>query len=90
MPVESLLPQGGGCIELAAFSGWSRVLAVDAVGGPPDCDFANEDGGMSSCRCPGWRSVTLAGVILDLFGEVGDQLGSPCQVAPPDGVGMEP
>ena len=36
----------------------------------------------------GW-AVTLAGVILDLVGEVGDQLGSLCQVGPPDGMGME-
>ena len=38
---------------------------------------------------PDWLGVTLAGVILDLVGEVGDELGSLCQVGPPDGMGME-
>jgi hypothetical protein len=33
--------------------------------------------------------VTLAGVILDLVGEVGDQLGSCCQVGPPDRVALQ-
>jgi hypothetical protein len=31
----------------------------------------------------------LAEVILNLVGEVGDKLGSLCQVAAPDGIGME-
>ena len=31
----------------------------------------------------------MAGVVLDLVGEVCDELGSPCQVDPPDGIGME-
>jgi hypothetical protein len=31
----------------------------------------------------------LAGVVMDLFGEVGDELGSPCQVVAPDGMGMQ-
>jgi hypothetical protein len=31
----------------------------------------------------------LAGVVLDLAGEVGDQLGSLCQVAAPDRMGMQ-
>ena len=43
MPVEALFPQGGGCFELAS-SGWSRVLGIDAVGGAPHCDFADEGG----------------------------------------------
>ena len=34
-------------------------------------------------------AVTLAGVVLDLAGEVGDQLGSLCQVVAPDGMGMQ-
>jgi hypothetical protein len=34
-------------------------------------------------------SVTLAGTILDLLGEVGDQFGSLCQVVAPDRMGME-
>jgi hypothetical protein len=36
-----------------------------------------------------WRAVTLAGVILDLVGEVGDELGSLCQVGPPHGMVLE-
>ena len=78
MPVEALFPQGGGCIELASSSGWSRVLRIDPVGGPPHCDFANQGGGKISRCSPGWRAVTLADVILDLLGEVGDKLGSLC------------
>jgi hypothetical protein len=35
---------------------------------------------VTSGWCPGWLGVTLAGVGLDLVGEVGDQLGSFCQV----------
>ena len=38
---------------------------------------------------PDWWAVTLAGVVLDLVGEVGDELGSCCQVVAPDGMGME-
>jgi hypothetical protein len=74
MPVEALFPQGGGCLEVASSSssGWSRVLGIDAVGGPPHCDFADEGAGVSSRWCPDWRGVTLAGVVLDLVGEVGD------------------
>ena len=34
--------------------------------------------------------VGLAGVVLDLVGEVGDQLGSICQVVAPDRMDMEP
>jgi hypothetical protein len=86
---RALFPQGGGCIELAAFSGWSRVQGFDAVGGSPYCDFANEGGGVITRCSPGWRAVTLAGVVLDLVGEVGDKLGSLCQVVAPDGIGME-
>ena len=89
MPLESLFPQGGGCIELASSSGWSRVLRIDAVGGPPHRDFANEGGGMTSRCSPDWRPLTVADVILDLLGEVGDKLGSFCEVDPPEGMGME-
>jgi hypothetical protein len=70
MPVESLFPEGGGCIKLAASSGWSRVLGIDTVGGSPYCDFANEGDGMTSRGGPGWRAVTLADVVLNLVREV--------------------
>lgn len=43
---------------------------------------------MASGRSPGWRVVSVADVMLDLVDEVGDKLGSLCQVAPPDGIGM--
>ena len=89
MPVEALFPQGRERFELAS-SGWSRVLGIDAVGGPPHCDFADEGSARVASRySPDWLGVTLAGVVLDLVGEVGDQLGSLCQVGPPDGMGME-
>ena len=46
MPVEVLFPEGRERFELGS-SGWSRVLGIDAVGGAPHCDFANE------VRCSG-------------------------------------
>ena len=85
MPVEALFPEGWKCFELGS-AGWSRVLGIDAVGGPPHRDFANEGVGVSSPCSPDWRAITLAGVVLDLLGEVGDELGSLCQVGPPDGM----
>ena len=36
--------------------------------------------------CPYWLGVTLAGVVVDLVGEVGDELGSLRQVLAPDGM----
>ena len=84
MPVEALFPEGRERFELASSSGWSRVLGIDAVGGPPHCDFADEGCARVTSRCsPDWLGVTLAGVVLDLVGEVGDQLGSLCQVVAP-------
>ena len=74
---------------MAVASGWPQVLGIDAVGGTPYCDFANEGGGMTSGCSPGWQAVTVAGVILHLVGEVGDNLRSLCQVASPDGMVME-
>jgi hypothetical protein len=77
MLVEALFPQGGGCIELACSSGWSRVLRIDPVGGPPHCDFADQGDARVASRCsPGLRAVALVGLVLDLVGEVDDQLGS--------------
>ena len=89
MPVEALFPQGRERFELGS-SGWSRVLGIDAVGGPPHCDHADEGGARVASR---WRpdqlGVALAGVVLDLGGEVGDLLGSLCQVVAPDRMGMQ-
>jgi hypothetical protein len=90
VPVEVLFPEGRERFERACSSGWSRVLGIDGVGGAPYCDFANEGGaGVGSRWCPDWLGVTSAGVILDLAGEVGDQVGSLCQVVPPDRMCME-
>jgi hypothetical protein len=89
IPVEALFPQGRDSFELGS-SGWAGVLGIDAVGGPPHRDFANEGGArVTSRRCPDWLGVTLADLILNLVGEVGDQLGSLCQVDPPDGMGLQ-
>ncbi len=88
--VESLFPEGGDGIELASSSGWSRVFGIDVVGGSPYCDFADEGGArVASRRRPGWLAVASAGVVVDLVGEVGDELGSLCQVVAPEGVGLE-
>jgi hypothetical protein len=91
LPVEALFPEGRERFELASSSsGWARVLGIDAVGGPPHCDFADKCGVRVASRwCPDRRAVTLAGVVFDLVAEVGDELGSFCQVGPPDGTGME-
>jgi hypothetical protein len=70
--VEALLPQSRDCLDLDA-SGRSRVPLIDAVGGPPYRDFANEGGAwVTSRRGPGRLGVVLAGVISNLLGEVGD------------------
>ena len=72
IPVEALFPEGAERFELGS-SGWLRVLGIDAVGGPPHCDFADEGAARVASRwCPDWLGVTLAGVILDVVGEVGD------------------
>ena len=72
LPVEALFPEGRERFELGS-SGWSRVLGIDAVGGAPYCNVADEGGAGVASRCsPYWRGVTLAGVVLDLVGEVGD------------------
>ena len=73
MTIEALFPQGRERFELASSSGWSGVLGIDAVGGPPHRDFADEGGAqVASRRCPDWLGFTLADLILNLVGEVGD------------------
>ena len=53
-------------------------------------NFADEGGARVTSRCsPDWRAVTLAGLVLNLAGEVGDQVGSLCQVVAPDGMVMQ-
>jgi hypothetical protein len=72
IPVEALFPEGRERFELGS-SSWPQVLGIDAVGGPPHCDVADESGAQVASRwCPDWLRVTLASVILDLVGEVGD------------------
>jgi hypothetical protein len=88
VPVEALFPKGRERFELG-FSGWSWVLGIDAVGGPPHGDFADEGGAQLASHSPDWLGISLAGVVLDLVGEVGDELGSLCQVGPPDGMVVE-
>jgi hypothetical protein len=84
-----LFPQGRERFELGS-SGRSRVLGVNAVGGPPQGDFTYEgDARVASRGCPDRPGVTLAGVIVDLGGEVGDQLESLGQVVTPDGMLMQ-
>jgi hypothetical protein len=69
--VEALLPKGRGRLELDA-SGWSWVVLIDAVGGPPYRNFANEGGAwVASRRGRGRLGVVQAGVISNLLGEVG-------------------
>ena len=86
LPDQALSPLGGGCLDLASPSGWSPVLGIDAVGGPPHCNVADEGGAQVGSRCsPDRFRVTLAGVSLDLVGEVSDQVGSLDQVGPQTG-----
>jgi hypothetical protein len=86
MPVEVLFPEGRGCLELASSSCWSRILGIDAIGGAPHCNFGEKScARVASWWRPGWRAVALAGVVLDLGGEVGDELGSLCQIDPQTG-----
>jgi hypothetical protein len=71
-PVEALFPAGRKRFELGS-SGWSRVLGIDAVGGAPHCNFADQGGArMTAWGCPDWLGVTLAGVVVDVVSEVGD------------------
>jgi hypothetical protein len=71
--VEALFPAGRERFELV-YSGWSWILGMDAVGGLPHCDSTDEGGTqLASRHSPDWLGVSLAGVVLDLIGEVGDE-----------------
>ncbi len=84
--LEALSPFDRGSLKLCG-SGGSMVLGVDAVGGPPDGDFADEGGAQRSARrCPCGLGCVVEGVASDVMGEVGDQLGSLGQVVTPVGV----
>jgi hypothetical protein len=59
IPVEALFPQGRESFELGS-SGWLQVLGIDAIGGSPHCDFADEGAARVASRCsPGRRVVSL-------------------------------
>jgi hypothetical protein len=89
IPVEALFPQSRKHFELGS-SGCSPVLGIDAVGGTPHCDFADKcSARVTSRRSPDRLGVTLAGMVVDLVGEVGDKLGPLCQVASPNRIGMQ-
>ena len=89
MPVEALFPQGGGCIELASSSGWSRVLRIDAVGGPPHCDFANQGGWEASPLQPRLAARYLGRRDLGPARRGRRQVGIALPGSPPEGIGME-
>ena len=55
--VEVVLPEGGSSLQLSC-SGWSWVVGVDAVGGPPHGDFTDdgEARGLPGGAHTGWAS----------------------------------
>jgi hypothetical protein len=87
--VEVVLPEGGSSPQLSC-SGWSVVVRVDAVGGPPYADFTEEGDTRSTARRgpDRWRAV-LVSVSSDMSGEVGDQLGALGQILTPNGMIMK-
>ena len=70
--VEVVLPEGRSCGQLGC-SGWSWVIGVDAVGGPPHGDFT-DDGeiGAAARRRPHGLDFVQASVTSNLVGEVGN------------------
>ena len=53
--------------------GWSWVVGVDAVGGPPHRDFTNDGEVRATCpAAPHRLRIVLAGVISNPIGEVGN------------------
>jgi hypothetical protein len=86
LPVELLLPEGLSCPWLW-WSGWSPVVGVDAVGGPPHGDITDEVDVQLRAR---WRphglSAVVAGVTSNLVSEVVDQLRSLGEIVLPFGV----
>ena len=84
--IEMLLPFGRSGRQLF-WSGGAAVVGVDAIGGPPHGDFANESGAQRTVlRRPMGPSGVIVGVTPNMVGEVDDQLGPPGQVLPPVGV----
>ena len=84
--VEALSPFDRSSLKLCG-SGGSMVVGVDAVGGPPHGDFSDEGGAQCSARrCPCRLGGVVEGVVSDVMGEFGDQLGSLGEVVTPVGV----
>ena len=82
--VEALLPQSGGCLGLDA-SGWSWVPLIDAVGGPPYRDFADEGGAcVTSRRGPDRPFAVLAGAVSNMICEADNKLRPRRQVLTPN------
>jgi hypothetical protein len=70
--------------------GWSWVVGVDAVGGPPYGDFSNDgEVRLAARRRPYRLRIVLAGVVSDPVGEVGNELGPLRQILAPHGMIME-
>jgi hypothetical protein len=70
--VEVVLPERRSCRQLRC-SGWSWVVGVDAVGGPPHRDFTDDlDVRAAARRRPHRLGFVLAGVTSDPIGEAGD------------------
>jgi hypothetical protein len=81
--VEVLLPKGGHGLQLSC-AGWAAVFGVDADGGTPDLDFANEgDGRVAARRCPYRLFTVLAGAVSDLICEADNELRPLRQVLTP-------
>jgi hypothetical protein len=78
--LEESLPLGRSGVGLF-WSGWSVVVRVDRVGGPPHLDFTDKAGRHRTARRdPHGLGVVAEGVVSDVVGEVGDQSGSLGQV----------
>jgi hypothetical protein len=67
-----------------SFTGWSAVLGVNANGGTPDGDFADEGGIESTAlRCPYRLDSLMVCVVSDLVGEAGNERRPLRQVVAP-------
>ena len=81
--LEALSPFDRISLQLFGSRG-SMVVRVDAVGGPPHRDLTDEGGAqLSARRRPCRLGCFVEGVVSDVMGEVGDQVGSVGQVVTP-------
>ena len=87
--LELLFPLVRGRIELVA-SGRPWVLRVDTGGSSKYSDFGDDSHARVTPRgCPGGRGVRLSGLLSNLVGQVGDELGSFGEVCSPSGIVLE-